>query len=327
MLSPTLLNSILLNPTYKAWEKIIEELFQVFSQPYVESSTLEILKRENYVRELETLVSGASWELWNGFDKAVPKTSQLLKDFWSNHQNGKAILIIDGLSLREMPFLLHQARDRGFNIYTARVTGSELPSETTTFAKSLGFSQRSSLENNKTSAEHVLPNAVTHSIDLPWNDCVGLIRAEPNWILWHSCLDDLIHFYSEPGKGLRDLVLKSEQHFTSDDFWKLIEKLGTGRRLVITSDHGYAATSEYINVNEEQTEYLRGNYRSQRYSKYFDTGSQWMPPIDVHLTSAHGSYRYVLGRRKWKSSGGYPTLAHGGLSFMETLVPFIELSH
>lgn len=326
MLSPTLLNSILLNPTDLAWRNIMEELFQFFSQPYIDSSTQEILRRENYVSELETLVSGTSWELWNGFDKAVPKTSQLLKDFWSNHQNGKAIFIIDGLSLRELPFLLQEARNRGFIINDAKVSGSELPSETTAFAKSLGFSQRSSLENNKTNNDHHFPNATTHSVDLPWNDCVGFIKAQPNWILWHSCLDDLIHLYSEPGKGLRDLVLKSEQHFSSDGFWNLVEKLVTGRRLIITSDHGYAATSEYSNVNEMQTEYFRTIYKSQRYSKSDVSDTQWIPPIDVHLISAHGGYRYVLGRRKWKSSGGYPTLAHGGLSFMETLVPFIELS-
>lgn len=35
---------------------------------------------------------------------------------------------------------------------------------------------------------------------------------------------------------------------------------------------------------------------------------------------------FALGRRKWKSQGGYPTLTHGGLSLLEVAVPFIELS-
>ncbi|MDQ8738734.1 hypothetical protein [Paenibacillus sp. LHD-38] len=326
MVSPILVNSVLLNPSDIAWRNIISELVHVFSEPYTDAPTQEVLRREKFVSELETLVSGASWDLWNSFTQAVPKTSELLKEFWGSQQNGKAIFIIDGLSLREMPYLLQEARERGFYINGARVSGSELPSETTTFAKSIGFTQRSLLENNRTSSEHVLPNATTQSVDLPWIDCVGLIRSEPNWIMWHSCFDDLIHLYSEPGKGLRDLFTKGEQHFTSDDFWKLVNKLATGRRVVITSDHGYAATGEYANVNEEQTEYLRAIYKSQRFSKSDGVGSQWIPPIDVHLDSDHGSFRYVLGRRKWKSSGGYPTLAHGGLSFMETFVPFIELS-
>ena len=52
-----------------------------------------------------------------------------------------------------------------------------------------------------------------------------------------------------------------------------------------------------------------------------------MPPIDLTLTSTHGTHQYVLGRRKWKSAAGYPTLQHGGLSLLELLVPFIEMSH
>ena len=52
----------------------------------------------------------------------------------------------------------------------------------------------------------------------------------------------------------------------------------------------------------------------------------WVPPIDLRLQTAHGSHRYVLGRRKWKSAGGYPTLHHGGLSLLEVFVPFLELS-
>ncbi|MGG0940184.1 hypothetical protein ABHN11_29720 [Brevibacillus centrosporus] len=326
MVSSSLVNSVLFNPSNEAWESILSELLRVFSVPFDESPTQEILKREKFVSELETLISGSCWDIWNDFDKAVPKTSSLLKKFWASHQNGKAIFIIDGLSLRELPILLHEAKKRGYTIQHSRVSGSELPSETTTFARSIGFSQRSSLQNNITGPDHVLDNATTQCVDLPWNDCVGFINSEPNWILWHVYFDDLIHSYSDPGKGLRDLISKSQQHFTSNDFWNLINKLAYGRRLIITSDHGYAATSEYMNVNEVQTEYLRSIYKSQRFAKSDDLSNHWMPPIDIHLNSTHGSYRYVLGKRKWKSSGGYPTLAHGGLSLMETLVPFIELS-
>lgn len=42
--------------------------------------------------------------------------------------------------------------------------------------------------------------------------------------------------------------------------------------------------------------------------------------------AAHADATFALGRRKWKSQGGYPTLTHGGLSLLEVAVPFIELS-
>ncbi len=51
-----------------------------------------------------------------------------------------------------------------------------------------------------------------------------------------------------------------------------------------------------------------------------------MPPLDLQLKTAHADATFALGRRKWKSQGGYPTLTHGGLSLLEVAVPFIELS-
>jgi hypothetical protein len=42
--------------------------------------------------------------------------------------------------------------------------------------------------------------------------------------------------------------------------------------------------------------------------------------------SPHGKHLLALGRWKWRSQGGYPTLAHGGLSLLEMLCPFVELT-
>ena len=51
-----------------------------------------------------------------------------------------------------------------------------------------------------------------------------------------------------------------------------------------------------------------------------------MPPVALQLNSPHGAHLLALGRRKWKSQGGYPTLTHGGLSLLEVLSPWIEIS-
>ena len=42
--------------------------------------------------------------------------------------------------------------------------------------------------------------------------------------------------------------------------------------------------------------------------------------------ASSSSRRLALGRRKWKSQGGYPTLAHGGLSLLEVLTPWVEMT-
>jgi len=322
-----MLNNCLLKSDKIAWEDIFSSLLDKFSLPYGAKYTAkELVKREKEIIELENILSGAAWTLWNSFEKSVPRTTQMLISFWQEQQAGKAILILDGLSIREMPLLLQESSNRGFKIKQVKLTGSELPSETTIFAKGLGFSQRSALANNQTGPNHLFPNAKTDCVNLPWLDCLPLINAEPNWILWHTWPDELIHDLSGPGAGIHELAVKVEQNIRSEDFWKLVERLTTGRRLIITSDHGYASTGEFTNVdNKEQSEYLKSLFKNQRYAKSEAAESNWVPPTDICIQSVHGSYRYVLGRRKWKSSGGYPTLTHGGLSLMETIVPYIEV--
>lgn len=321
-----LLNDVLLQPTSESWKNIIKKVYNNFSSPFIESPIQEIIKREKTIVSLETILAGAAWDLWYSFEEQVPKTANLIRKFWDNNLSGKAVLIIDGLSMREMPFFIEQGNRRGYRILQSTISSSALPSDTTFFAKSLGFSSRSVLSNNSAGKNHYLKDAVTECVDLPWEDCVNLIGSEPNWVLWHTKFDDLIHQYNGPGKGIRELCNKSEEYFTSDAFWKLIERLSNGRKIVITSDHGYASTGDFINILGEQADYLKTTFKNQRYAKSDQKNRNSIPPLDIKLKSENGEFQYVLGRRKWKSHGGYPTLAHGGLSLMETLVPFIEMS-
>ena len=117
-----------------------------------------------------------------------------------------------------------------------------------------------------------------------------------------------------------------EQHLTGDEFWSLVDRLATGRQLVITADHGYAASGLFPDSNKEQTEYLKKVFKSGRWDSETRDAGSWVPPIDLAIESKHGTHLFVNGRRKWKSAGGYPTLTHGGLSVLEVAVPWIELS-
>lgn len=326
MIARELLDNVLLQSTSKAWINIVQQIYENFSGPFTDTPMQEIVKREKAMVSLETILAGAAWDLWSSFEDSVPKTAKLIRNFWDNNLNGKAVLIIDGLSMREMPFFIEEGNRRGYKVIQSTVSSSALPSDTTFFAKSLGFSSRAELSNNGAGKNHYLKNAVTDCNDLPWEDCVNLIGSEPNWVLWHTKFDDLIHEYKGPGKGIRELCSKSEEYFTSDAFWKLIERLSKGRKIVITSDHGYASTGDFLNISGEEAEYLKTTFKNQRYAKSVRRNGDSIPPLDITLNSANGEFQYVLGRRKWKSSGGYPTLAHGGLSLMETLVPFIEMS-
>ena len=71
---------------------------------------------------------------------------------------------------------------------------------------------------------------------------------------------------------------------------------------------------------------MKDLFKASRSTPDDGTESPWVPPIDLVLDSEHGQHRYVVGRRKWKVAGGHPTLSHGGLSILEVLVPFLDVS-
>lgn len=328
-LSADLLNAVVGQEPHDAWRSISDHLWTQFSAPLAATGAdAEVVKRDRALTELDNVLSGSAWDLWPYFDASVPKGNQAIVDFWTGTTSGKAVLILDGLSLRETPWLIKQAQDRGYTLHQTVARGSELPAETTEFAHSLGFAQRSALENNGAGGAHKLKGAFTACCDLPWKDCVEMIGAQQAIVFWHHWPDDRLHKLAEKGEGLRKLSKEVQASLTSDDFWSFIERLCTGRRLVITSDHGYAACGLFPDIaDKEQANYMKALFKSGRSAVGDGHAGSWVPPIDLQLTTAHGTHRFVLGRRKWKSAAGYPPLQHGGLSLLEVFVPFIELSN
>lgn len=287
----------------------------------------EVARRDRAIAPADLFLATAGWDLWSSYYDSVPRTAQRLAAWWSARGPGRAALVLDALSLREAPWLVHGAARRGYAVHAAAATGAELPADTSPFAQALGFAQRSALANDGAGRAHRLPGARTDSVDLPWRDCVDLVDATPDWVLWHHWPDARIHDLGAPGRGLSALAAEAADQLASDDFWALVERLTTGRRLVITGDHGYAATGLFFDTADHtQARYLKARFRGGRSAAGEFPAGGWVPPIDVTLGTPSGRHAFVLGRRKWQSRGGYPTLAHGGLSLLEVAVPFIELS-
>ena len=322
------LDAVLSAAPAEAWSAIFTKLWDVFSAPLtIQQAERDVTERERKIGELELLLSGSAWELWRDYEQSVPRAAQSLIEFWNKTHGGKAVLILDALSLREVPWLLSEAKRRGYQIHQAAARGSELPSDTTSFAKALGFSQRSSLENNDAGLAHHLTGARTEALGAEWSSCVDWIKSAPAIALWHHWPDDRVHQLAEPGDGFQKLCREAAQTLTSDAFWKLIERMTEGRRLVITSDHGYAASGMFADVSDrEQAAWLKSKFGSSRFVPGAGTQHHWTPPVSLCLATANGERQFALGRRKWRSTGGYPTLAHGGLSLLEVAVPFMEIS-
>jgi hypothetical protein len=326
-LSTTTLASLLADEPRQAWEGVFADLWTRLSRPVVGDVASEMVRRDKDIESLDLVLSSSAWDLWSHFESCVPRTSDALITFWSKAPDAKAVLVLDALSLRESPWLVHEAAKRGFNIHRAQATGSALPSDTTSFAKELGLAQRSALMAGRVSS-FKLADAFTALLSQPWRECADTLPNHPNLFVWHEWPDGLMHDLAGPGPGLRQLAEDARTVLTGDDFWAFVGRLTTGRRLVITSDHGYAASGQFSDVlDPDQKNYFQKVFGAERFAGSGDkSASNWLPPVDIPLTTTRGDYRFPLGRRAWSVQGGRKNLSHGGISLLEVAVPFIELT-
>lgn len=272
----------------------------------------------------DRILAEAAWELWASYPNAAPRTSSRLRE-WSavTPGIGRAVLVLDALSLRELSWLLGGAQIRNIRPAGLSVTGAEVPSDTDQFARALGAPSRSHFAGNAAPQSfNLFPGrAYTDVIGMPFEDSMGGIPHEPNLLLWHTWLDDLIHIQ----KKLPDQIYRmASTTLQGDGFWGFVNRLRQGRRLVITSDHGYAVSKLFSSEETDPNiiEELRAIFGAARQRR---VDSLWqdlfMPPVAV----THNEHHVVMGQRKWKVQGGFPYLCHGGLSLLEIAVPFIEL--
>ena len=334
-LNAEVLHSLTKGSAEDAWRTIIEKAVEIASNPLtVGDAVSEVIKRDREIGTLDHFLATTGWDLWQAFGQpslsGVERTSDRLARWWTEPYSAKAVLVLDGLSLRELPWILQGAEERGFTLHEVSANASELPGETNQFAQALGFSSRSQLQNNGGGLSHKLQPTRTECVDMHWKDCETLIDGSPNWVFWHHWPDSKVHDGSGAGQGLETLARDAADQLSSDDFWSFVERLATGRRLVITSDHGYAATGYFPDADGEVGRFLKNTFASGRSVKgagltQKDCGP-FVPPVALQINSPHGSHLLAVGRWKWKSQGGYPTLTHGGLSLLEVLSPFVELT-
>jgi hypothetical protein len=268
----------------------------------------------------DRLLAEAAWELWESYPEHAVKTSAVLKD-WTSQGSSKAVLILDALSLWELPILLGAAEARGIQPLQVKVTGSECPSTTDHFAKAIGLPSRSALANDGKPGTFVLfgRNCYTDVVSMPFEDCA--VPPTPNIVIWHSWLDDLIHLQQKLPNQIASLASNNLQ---GDGFWNFVNKLRQGRSLVITSDHGYAVSKRFSSEVEdpEAIKILRETFGASRNKAVSEPWQKrFMPPIVM----SHNNQHVVMGQRKWKVQSGFPHVCHGGMSLLEVAVPYIEL--
>src|SRR4051794_35901791 len=125
-----------------AWNRICTTLHDVALQ----SSKSGALDKATVVPD--RLLANAAWNLWDDFLHYVPTVINELKQFWvQTTATGTAVLILDALSLRELPIIIAAANDRGLKPTRTAACGAQVPTETDRFAEALGLFGRSKLFN------------------------------------------------------------------------------------------------------------------------------------------------------------------------------------
>ena len=277
----------------------------------------------------DRLLANAAWNLWDEFHLHAATVVDELKKFWvQTAASGTAILILDALSLRELPLIVAAAKDRGLTPTRVEALASQVPSDTDRFAEALGISGRSKLFNNQPPASFIFtgPDVYTDVLDAPFADCASLVPSKPRLFLWHKWPDEpLIHLHDTQDDGPDIVASQTKQQLSSAEFWQFVDRIRQGRRIVITSDHGYAVSRFFSDeVKDPDTIHLlRSVFGAKRYaveSPHEPWPRRNLPP----LVDRHNGRLVVLGQRKWAVQGGFPHLCHGGLSLLEAVVPFIE---
>lgn len=315
-------------PVREAWAQIFKRLGEVA----LATPSPAALHRETITPD--RLIAETAWDLWQEFPTAAPKVVDGVRDFWAraSASAGTAVLILDALSLRELPLIVAAARKRDIQPTGISVCGSQVPSDTNQFAAALGLPSRSKLFNNQPPQSFIFggPDVYTDVLEDPFADCVSRVQAKARLFIWHKWPDEpLIHLNADRSDGDTVVAGEVKRTLASDGFWAFVNALRQGRRLLITGDHGYATASEFSSEikDEQAVRQFAGTFGAQR-SIREDPAAPWprrqLPPPVLRFTDAGGTWLVVLGQRKWKVRGGFPALCHAGLSLLEAAVPMIE---
>ena len=164
----------------------------------------------------------------------------------------------------------------------------------------------------------------------PFQDCVARVPGKARLFIWHKWPDEpVIHLNAERPDGEAVVAAETKRTISSDGFWAFVNALRQGRRLLITGDHGYATAASFSSEvkDDDSVRLFAGMFGARRATRE-DASQPWpqrqLPPPVLRFTDSKGDWLVVLGQRKWKVRGGFPTLCHRGLSLLEAAVPVIE---
>jgi len=303
-------------PWIKKW--LLDEVWS--RENYQKLKPVDFLHRgESAVNDFEQLLAAAADRTY-GEMLSGPDPGKCLLDALSSPDS--AVVVFDGLSLREIPMLLGLAEQSGLKISRTDVSLAAVPCETMDFiGRELpcGRIAPVQLPGRKELKERGIAAVYNgnYTQGIPTNH-------EGTALLVWSAFPDLTY---------RDSGAKFDSHFENihamfETAWmNTVQRIKGKARIVITSDHGYIFFGAGMDFPRQQTEVkdLNAYFGNDRHVSLTEKPD---PPVsdDVYRDSSR-QVALIKGRVKTRSTGeaAAKLYKHGGLSLMEMLTPWIEL--
>lgn len=273
---------------------------------------------EKFVHSVEELLAVAAGRVYDELataSKAVHPLTDALVDQTS-------VVVFDGASIREAPLFRQKARESGFEIVEDAVTYAALPSETVDFVEQRVIGKRLAPKQLPGRAE--LKERGIKAFYFPDAIASQSIAAENG--------DSFLFWSAFPDVTYKDSDARFARHFSDmqalyDAAWKnTVMQIPRGRRIVVTSDHGYIFFGAGFESTRPNDACAALNHdRSRRFTadEELPTHADY-PDLQVFPEER---LAIIRGRLKNRPRGPSANLVyrHGGLSLMEMVVPWIVL--
>ncbi len=299
-------------------EWLLEEVWN--SDRYQSLSPVEFLRAgEEKINRFEMLVASAADRIY-GELLSGPDSSRNLLGALSDPNT--AVVVFDGLSIREVPMILTLADKSGLSVSLTDTSQAAIPSETMDFIERelpCGHIAPSQLQTRKELKEKGIVVIYSKDITQPLS---GEYERSP-LLVWSSF----------PDLTYKDSGARFESHFENihtffETAWmNIVQSIKGKERIIITSDHGYIyfGTGMDFPRNSSERRPLNtyfGNERNVSLEEKPDT-----PVNDDIYISESQKVAMVKGRVRTKATGdaARKLYKHGGLSLMEMITPWIEL--
>jgi hypothetical protein len=298
-------------------EWLLEEVWS--PQRYQSLSPVEFLRAgEEKINRFEMLAASTADRIY-GELLSVPDPSKNLLGALCDPDT--AVVVFDGLSIREVPMILTLADKSGLPVSLIATSQSAIPSETMDFIERelpCGHIAPSQLQTRKELKEKGIVMIYSKDITQPLS---GEYDNSP-LLVWSSF----------PDVTYKDSGARFESHFENihtlfETAWmNIVQAIKGKQRIIITSDHGYIFFGTGMDFPRSSSEMKGlnayfGNERNVSLEEKPDT-----PVNDDIYISESQKVAMVKGRVRTKSTGdaARKLYKHGGLSLMEMITPWIE---